>query len=331
MISNEELDRTVAEVLQEDLAGPTTSHRMRTASCPTVPILADVAEHGLDPRLALHVANCGFCCLTIRAMWSALDELGNDWAVAERAAHTAGWGDLVTSDVQRCADRLLSVCERLPEMKIPEDLRRDIADVEEALADSLDVHDSSTADDLRRMAFAMLNTGPVPTAVPSKESFAKRITDFILQLAAKMEGEGDLWYARTLYLSIGERVRAGRCTLRAWAEQKGEGNRDSAIVALATARLELDGDEAELQAEAQLAGLAASAGHVGDALDLLAAAIRGYHALGDDEAAARLQAERDSMGKMPQRGRDRQAPGGGARYSSPQTISAEGTALDDRH
>jgi len=175
MVSDHELFQALSEVLQEDLAGPTISHRMRTASCPTVPMLADAAEYGLDPTLAMHVARCGFCRLTIRAMWSTLDELGNDWAVAERTARAAGPGGVASTDARRCASRLLSACERLPRMKVPPDLRRHIADIADALADSLDEHDSSAADDLRRMAFAMLNTGPAHTGsartpAPSAES-----------------------------------------------------------------------------------------------------------------------------------------------------------------
>lgn len=160
MISDKELFEALSGVLQEDLAGPTTSHRMRTSCCPTVPVLADAAEHGLDPGQAMHVARCGFCRLTIRAMWSTLDGLGNDWAVAERTALAAGSDDVGIADAQRCARRLLSACERLPGMKVPEELRRYIAGIAEALADSLDEHDSSAADDLRRIAFVMRPTGP---------------------------------------------------------------------------------------------------------------------------------------------------------------------------
>jgi len=82
-------------------------------------------------------------------------------------------------------------------------------------------------------------------------------------------------------------------------------------VALATALLELDGDEAEAQAEAQLARLAASAGDITSALDLLTAAIDIYRAFGDDQVAAHLAAERESIGKIAHRDHDRQAPDNG--------------------
>lgn len=299
MVSDEELFQALGEVLQEDLAGPTINHRMRTPSCPTIPMLADAAEYGLGPRLALHAARCGFCRLTIRAMWSALDELGNDWAIADRTARAVRSEDAVTADVQRCASALLLACEQLPRMKVPVDLRRHVADIAEVLADSLDEHDSSTADNLRRIAYAMLHTGPAPAAVRSREPFAERMTAFILQLAAKIESEGCPCYARTLYLSIGERARAGRCALQAWGEKEVKGHLDSAIVALATVRLELDGDESAVQADAQLARLAASASDVGGSLDLLADASRSHHPRNDDRAAACPRADRDSISEPP--------------------------------
>jgi hypothetical protein len=297
MVHHEDLFQILGEALQEELSGRATQHSLRTAECPAISTLADAAEHGLGPSLASHVTHCGYCCLSIRAAWSAHDEYGNEWAAAERVTQDPRSDDYASIDVRRGADALLSAGERLARIRLPADLRRRIADIAAVLADSIEDHDPSAADDLRRIGYAVSNTGPVSPPERSPAGFPERIAVFVAQLAAALEDEGDLGGARRLHISAGERSRAGRCSLRAGAQLRGQGQLEAASVALATAWLELGSEGSPPAVAAELGRLAAATGDVTAADDYMKVASEGYDAAGDDESAARLQAERASLGK----------------------------------
>ena len=325
MVNYEELFQILQEALREDLAGRTTHHSLRAADCPAISTLVDAAERGLDPGLATHVTRCGYCRLSIRAAWSAYDELGNDWAAAERAAQTRGSEDYASTDVRRGADALLSADERLAKMKLPADLREHISDIAEVLADSLEDHDPSVADDLCRIGYVVSHTGPVGPAERSSAGFPEQMAVFVAQLAATLEDEGDLRGARRLHVSVGARDLAGRCSLRMGTQLGAQGQLEAASVALATAWLELDGEESHPEVEAELGRLAAATGDVTSAFEFLDAASQGYHAIGDHETAARLQAERASLGERPSRRNRRTSDGSDPVLPTSQPHGQKGT------
>lgn len=325
MMSYEELFQILGEVLHEDLAALTTHHSLRTSECPAISTLVDAAERGLDPGLAMHVARCNYCSLSIRAAWSVYDELGNEWAAAERVARARGSDDYAGTDVRRGTDALLSAGEHLARLKLPADLRGRISDIATVLADSLDDHDPSTADDLRRVGYAVSNTGPVGPAERSPAEFPERMAVFVAQLAATLEEEGDLRGARKLHVSVGERNQAGRCSLRMGTQLRAQGRLEAASVALATAWLELDVEEFRPEVLAELGRLAAATGEVTSALEFLDAASRDYYAAGDYETAARLQAERTSLGERPPRRRRRTSDGSDRVLPASQPHGQKGT------
>ena len=300
MMNDEELHRILSDVWGHDLAIGMMQHRLRTTACPAIPALVDAAQHGLDLRLARHVVRCGYCRLSIRAAWSAHDELGNEWAAAGRAAQALQTGEFTSTDMNRSVHALLSAGPRMAQMRSPSDMRARIADIAGILADYLDDHDPSTSDDLRRIGYAVANTGPSGPAGHSRTGFTERAAVLAAQLAAKVQDEGDLRGAHELYVSVGERARAGECLLQMGVQLRAQGRHEEALVALAEAWLELEGESGS-KALAELGRLAATMGDIHGALALLGTASQGYYAVGDQETASRLHDERELLGERPPR------------------------------
>jgi hypothetical protein len=291
--SNERLIALLELVVDEEPAGA-DHHPLHTEACPLISVLVAMAQHGFTSERAQHLADCGYCSLVIQTTWEELDQAGDEWDAAEEAAtamRSGGNVRRVRALAARGAHALITARDHLEQ--VPAGLRARVAAVASDLA-QITEHDPATAGDLLSIALEA-GGGPSVLAPGKGRSLAADVRPFVRQWAdkaARARNPQALATAHELYVSLGDRSRAGACSLRRSALLSARDRVHDALVAAVTAHLELQEENTAGDAEAQLGRVFVAMGEQERADRHFDAALSIYGGAGKDEAVKRLLVER---------------------------------------
>jgi hypothetical protein len=241
-MDDDRLEGAIAAVAAASLDAAPPRHPAETDDCPSIPSLATMARRGLEPRVAIHMAGCRRCRVTLGTVWADDTAHGvTGWsrvfaAAAGRLGDTAGTDE----EADLAADALLAASGHLRDARLSADLADTLEAACVTVAGVLFDRDAATADELRTLAYELRSATDRPPG-GGAETDERLLESLVAGWAEELAGTAtvaDLRSARALYRSLGDRASAGACSRELAAVLETEGRTDEAQAELAAAALE---------------------------------------------------------------------------------------------